>query len=118
MTGNWVFFGWKQPENMAEFNDTHGIYRNINLISGVQLPWSYASKFDGDWIEGTITNTIYGFWTITGKYFCVDQNDWKKITCIYVKDSDGHWIPMNGTSSDSTSFSVNINGTWKKEVYL
>ena len=118
MTGNWVFFGWKQPENMAEFNDTHGIYRNINLISGVQLPWSYASKFDGDWIEGTITNTIYGFWTITGKYFCVDQNNWKKITCIYIKDSDGHWIPMNGTSSDSTSFSVNINGTWKKEVYL
>ena len=118
MTGNWVFYGWKQPENMAEFNDTHGIYRNINLISGVQLPWSYASKFDGDWIEGTITNTIYGFWTITGKYFCVDQNDWKKITCIYVKDSDGRWIPMNGTSSDSTSFSVNINGTWKKEVYL
>lgn len=118
MTGNWVFFGWKQPENMSEFNDTHGIYRNINLIHGVQLPWSYASKFDGDWIEGTVTNTIYGFWTITGKYFCVDQNDWKKITCIYVKDSDGHWIPMNGTSSDSTSFSVNINGTWKKEVYL
>lgn len=118
MTGNWVFFGWKQPENMAEFNDTHGIYRNINLINGVQLPWSYASKFDGDWIEGTVTNTIYGFWTITGKYFCVDQNDWKKITCIYVKDSDGRWIPMNGTSSDSTSFSVNINGTWKKEVYL
>ena len=118
MTGNWVFYGWKQPENMAEFNDTHGIYRNINLISGVQLPWSYTSKFDGDWIEGTVTNTIYGFWTITGKYFCVDQNDWKKITCIYVKDSDGRWIPMNGTSSDSTSFSVNINGTWKKEVYL
>ena len=118
MTGNWVFFGWKQPENMAEFNDTHGIYRNINLINGVQLPWSYASKFDGDWIEGAVTNTIYGFWTITGKYFCVDQNDWKKITCIYVKDSDGRWIPMNGTSSDSTSFSVNINGTWKKEVYL
>ena len=118
MTGNWVFFGWKQPENMSEFNDTHGIYRNINLINGVQLPWSYASKFDGDWIEGTVTNTIYGFWTITGKYFCVDQNDWKKITCIYVKDSDGRWIPMNGTSSDSTSFSVNINGTWKKEVYL
>ena len=118
MTGNWVFFGWKQPENMAEFNDTHGIYRNINLIHGVQLPWSYASKFDGDWIEGTVTNTIYGFWTITGKYFCVDQNDWKKITCIYIKDSDGRWIPMNGTSSDSTSFSVNINGTWKKEVYL
>lgn len=118
MTGNWVFFGWKQPENMSEFNDTHGIYRNINLINGVQLPWSYASKFDGDWIEGAVTNTIYGFWTITGKYFCVDQNDWKKITCIYVKDSDGRWIPMNGTSSDSTSFSVNINGTWKKEVYL
>lgn len=118
MTGNWVFFGWKQPENMSEFNDTHGIYRNINLINDVQLPWSYASKFDGDWIEGTVTNTIYGFWTITGKYFCVDQNDWKKITCIYVKDSDGRWIPMNGTSSDSTSFSVNINGTWKKEVYL
>ena len=118
MTGNWVFFGWKQPENMSEFNDTHGIYRNINLINGVQLPWSYASKFDGDWIEGTITNTIYGFWTITGKYFCVDQGNWKKITCIYIKDQDGHWIPMNGTSSDSTSFSVNINGTWKKEVYL
>ena len=118
MTGSWVFFGWKQPDDMSEFTDTHGIYRNINLIDNVQLPWSYASKFDGEWIEGKVTNTIYGFWTITGKYFCVDQNDWKKITCIYIKDNDGRWIPMNGTSSDNTSFSVNIDGTWKKEVYL
>ena len=118
MTGSWVFFGWKQPDDMSEFTDTHGIYRNINLIDNVQLPWSYASKFDGEWIEGNVTNTIYGFWTITGKYFCVDQNDWKKITCIYIKNDDGRWIPMNGTSSDNTSFSVNIDGTWKKEVYL
>lgn len=118
MAGSWVFFGWKQPDDMSEFTDTHGIYRNINLIDNVKLPWSYASKFDGEWIEGKVTNTIYGFWTITGKYFCVDQNDWKKITCIYIKDNDGRWIPMNGTSSDNTSFSVNIDGTWKKEVYL
>lgn len=117
MTGNWVFFGWKQLEDLTEYNSNHGIYRNINLISGVQLPWSYASKFDGEWVEGTVTNAVYGFWTITGKYFCTAPDTWKKITCIYIKDEFNRWIPMNGTATDSTSFSVNINGTWKKEVY-
>jgi len=122
---DWVFSGWlkRDPSDVEwkqEWTQHKGVYRNLDEApQDYYLPYEIYPEEVKEWDPNYETH-LYGLWSITGKYININ-NSWKKVTVAYL-NSDGTWIPLTGTNSQVSSFSVKIETTegkeeWKEEVH-